>query len=1203
MATHDWNGNLAPDGYFIDLGNEDVVRPLQTGYGFNKQTFEAAVPSTIYTASALTATAIQAALNSASAGGGGIVRLPAGTGNINTQINVPSKVLVEGAGQTLTRLTWTGTSGFPFKASDKKNIVLRDFNLDSVDKPVYGIAFECCTNVMLERVTSRRGKNGQVNCRFVDGVTIRYCNLSDATTYHGIAIKDIFENGALRNEAYCDSQFEAFGSTYGAYFTQNYAIYSNYTNNNPGRGINCHAINGEIAGNWSNNNGQGNKSFDGRNVLIHHNYLANSGQQGWSLAATIDFAGRTIGYITFCENQFVDNPTDIGVYDTSAIGSWTYSGPVVLRNNTYSPSGSIRSPGSDVVKVCTGSSGDTGATWTGAYGTADEENCGGCGGVVAYEPAVGCDDTTLLANGSFDDGATSWELSTDGDVEIDASAGALVVTVADWGSATEVNQAPLSVMNGDEYELKVLIHASAPTSVGVQLVDDTTPATGLGLDATIAVGTTAAIYSTQFSASSDSTNARLRFVITDDVEITIGEVCLRPVATGTIDANFTASTLGGTAPLLVAFVDQSIADNTITAWVWKANGVVFATTQNPSYTFPAAGGYSIELTVTSSDGSSTLLKSNLITVTTSASGSGDSLTIPVVAGAGASGGDQTVTVAAGGDDGYWEPTQTAFQNTPNTLRVGKDPSASTERATFLTFQLTADIPAGATIVDAHLDLYCDQTPTGSGHSMVVSVDDSDDSSAPSSASNADGRTWIDGPTWADTFALDTRFDSPNLDTEIQQLVDTYGGLASGAGITFKLRDANAVANNRLVTFESYEGASAAGDTTRRGNLYIEWTGASAGGADVERNSTVGLSADGVGVQLRPSGSIAFQFVLTDDIPSDATMTDVRLRLGMLSPAPASYPSSITIQAEDTDDAAAFTDSTDYDGRTLSSASVSWILSTWTVGGTVDTPNLAALIQELVDSYTGLANGAVISLRLTYGGSGDDLKFSSLETGVNVAQLYLEWDQTGGSSGDTFTGSQALQVATGADDCERRATGFDVGLTGLRVYPDAGAVAGIGMRFVLAQDVPANATIEDAYLSVYVSAAGSTVDDMTLRAQLAADPGQFSDATDFDARTQSTTNVAWSPSTWTLGDWKQSPDIKTLLQDVVDNYGPLPAGTAIVIFLKNETSGSGYIKFASREYGAEYAPKLDFSWSVPANRPLLKEFQQPLRFGLRSGLGM
>jgi gliding motility-associated-like protein len=63
-------------------------------------------------------------------------------------------------------------------------------------------------------------------------------------------------------------------------------------------------------------------------------------------------------------------------------------------------------------------------------------------------------------------------------------------------------------------------------------------------------------------------------------------------------ANFTSVPVCAKSPM--QFTDQSKPTGQITAWAWDFNGdgVTDATTQNPTYTFPAAGTYPVHLTIT-----------------------------------------------------------------------------------------------------------------------------------------------------------------------------------------------------------------------------------------------------------------------------------------------------------------------------------------------------------------------------------------------------------------------------------------------------------------------------------------------------------------------------------------------------------------------------------------------------------------------------
>ncbi|AKB30298.1 Chitin binding protein [Methanosarcina siciliae T4/M] len=79
-------------------------------------------------------------------------------------------------------------------------------------------------------------------------------------------------------------------------------------------------------------------------------------------------------------------------------------------------------------------------------------------------------------------------------------------------------------------------------------------------------------------------------------------------------AAFTADVTSGTAPLTVNFTDQSTGSPTAWAWDFDNDGNVDSTEQNPSYTYNAAGNYTVNLTVENAAGTDFELKSDYIEV-------------------------------------------------------------------------------------------------------------------------------------------------------------------------------------------------------------------------------------------------------------------------------------------------------------------------------------------------------------------------------------------------------------------------------------------------------------------------------------------------------------------------------------------------------------------------------------------------------------
>lgn len=81
-----------------------------------------------------------------------------------------------------------------------------------------------------------------------------------------------------------------------------------------------------------------------------------------------------------------------------------------------------------------------------------------------------------------------------------------------------------------------------------------------------------------------------------------------------IDAYFTSDITSGQSPLTVNFTDKS--DGVPTSWEWDFNndGVVDATTQNPSFTYSSPGVYSVKLVAQNSNSSGEVILTNYIVV-------------------------------------------------------------------------------------------------------------------------------------------------------------------------------------------------------------------------------------------------------------------------------------------------------------------------------------------------------------------------------------------------------------------------------------------------------------------------------------------------------------------------------------------------------------------------------------------------------------
>ncbi|MFO7652387.1 MAG: S8 family serine peptidase [Candidatus Krumholzibacteriia bacterium] len=110
-------------------------------------------------------------------------------------------------------------------------------------------------------------------------------------------------------------------------------------------------------------------------------------------------------------------------------------------------------------------------------------------------------------------------------------------------------------------------------------------------------------------------NVALDALTVDYMAFELGDV--QPTAP---TAAFAGAPTSGAYPLVVQFTDQSTGSPTSWSWTFGDGGT--STAQNPSYTYSAAGTYTVSLTATNDLGSDTITKSGYITVTEPSTGEG-----------------------------------------------------------------------------------------------------------------------------------------------------------------------------------------------------------------------------------------------------------------------------------------------------------------------------------------------------------------------------------------------------------------------------------------------------------------------------------------------------------------------------------------------------------------------------------------------------
>jgi len=132
------------------------------------------------------------------------------------------------------------------------------------------------------------------------------------------------------------------------------------------------------------------------------------------------------------------------------------------------------------------------------------------------------------------------------------------------------------------------------------------------------------------------------------------------------------------------------------------------------------------------------------------------------------------------------------------------------------------------------------------------------------------------------------------------------------------------------------------------------------------------------------------------------------------------------------------------------------------------------------------------------------------------------------------------------------------------------------RFVPASSIPMGATVNSCLFRLRSNATLSTTPCTwvvrAIKAAGATAPTTYAGA---EGATRTTASVSWTPGSWTAGTQYSSPELITVLQELVDAY----TVTAIVIYVE-DTAGSGGAARQARmyDYGSQY-PELYIDYTV------------------------
>jgi hypothetical protein len=197
------------------------------------------------------------------------------------------------------------------------------------------------------------------------------------------------------------------------------------------------------------------------------------------------------------------------------------------------------------------------------------------------------------------------------------------------------------------------------------------------------------------------------------------------------------------------------------------------------------------------------------------------------------------------------------------------------------------------------------------------------------------------------------------------------------------------------------------------------------------------------------------------------------------------------------------------------------------------------------------------------------------------------------------GTVTKSVIASSDDAEEEGPGgASLGIGGMYLNstdveltadmePAASGTQKIGLRFT-GLGIPSGAIITNAYLTFGAIAADSPntnngATNLTIKAEAAGNPGTFtSTVNNITNRPTTAASVSWSPGSWTSGTSYNSPNISSIVQEVV-NLSGWASGNSMVFII----TGTGSRSADSYDGNPANAPKLTVEYSLggssfPAN---------------------
>ncbi|RDE24101.1 VWA domain-containing protein [Motiliproteus coralliicola] len=308
-----------------------------------------------------------------------------------------------------------------------------------------------------------------------------------------------------------------------------------------------------------------------------------------------------------------------------------------------------------------------------------------------------------------------------------------------------------------------------------------------------------------------------------------------------------------------------------------------------------------------------------------------------------------------------------------------------------------------------------------------------------------------------------------------------------------------------------------------------------------------------------------------NVPSGATITSASIEFTIdEQQAVSADPVTVLVSAQAHDDPPGFTSSSyNISSRSKTTANVTWaITDNPAVGATLTTPNLSAVIQELVDRGGWSDNNAIAFIIEHVSG-----------TGVRWPESYDGGALIAPKLNVTYTTLNTTQINNRINSDTDNAVQASNGNVGTNIQKINISESGnpVGFRFT-GVNVPSGATITDARLVFEIDDENPNDVTLLISGEDADSPTTFTNSNNVTSRTKTSANSSWAINTNPAeGNNLYSPNLSGIVQEIV-NRSSWSSGNSMA-FIVEHSSGSGYRTIESHKGDSSSAAQLLITYSL------------------------